>query len=82
MFVLIAQALCLFSFHGIHSDLSLLPLSSKTTVNSSHPLFPYFQTLISPIIRFEPNGSQTLLLYDDASEDLKIQGWVMFLKKF
>jgi hypothetical protein len=82
MFVLIARALCLFSFHGICSDLSLLPLSSKTTVNSGRPLFPSVQTLMAPVIRVEPNGSQTLLLCDDASEDLKSQGWVVFLKKF
>jgi hypothetical protein len=37
---------------------------------------------MAPVIRFEPNGSQTLLLYDDASEDLKSQGWDMFIKKF
>jgi hypothetical protein len=71
MFVLIARALCLFSFHGIHSDLSLLPLSSKTIVNSGHPLFPSVQTLMAPVVQVELNGSQTLLLYDDASEDLK-----------
>jgi hypothetical protein len=37
---------------------------------------------MAPVVRVEPNGSQTLLLYDDASEDLKSQGWVEFLKKF
>jgi hypothetical protein len=37
---------------------------------------------MAPVIQFEPNGSQTLLLYDDASEDLKSQGWDMFIKKF
>jgi hypothetical protein len=37
---------------------------------------------MAPVIRVEPNGPQTLLLYDDASEDLKSQGWVEFLKKF
>jgi hypothetical protein len=37
---------------------------------------------MAPVVRFEPNGSQTLLLYDDASEDLKSQGWDMFIEKF
>jgi hypothetical protein len=37
---------------------------------------------MAPVIRVEPNGSQTLFLYDDASEDLKSQGWDMFIKKF
>ena len=33
------------------------------------------------VIRIEPNGSQTLLLCDDAREDLKGQGWLRFLEK-
>jgi len=37
---------------------------------------------MAPVIRVEPNGSQTFLLYDDESDDLKSQGWVEFLKKF
>jgi len=37
---------------------------------------------MAPVVRVEPNGSQTLLLCDDMSEDLKIQGWVVFLNKF
>jgi hypothetical protein len=34
------------------------------------------------VVCVEPNGSQTLLLYDDAREDLKGQGWLVFLEKF
>jgi hypothetical protein len=34
------------------------------------------------VVQLQPNGSQTLFLYDDASEDLKSQGWDMFIKKF
>jgi hypothetical protein len=37
---------------------------------------------MAPVIMIEPNGSQTLLLCDDAREDLKGQGWLGFLKKF
>jgi hypothetical protein len=37
---------------------------------------------MAPVVRIEPNGSQTLLLYDDASEDLKSLGWDVFIRKF
>jgi hypothetical protein len=37
---------------------------------------------MAPVIRIEPNGSQTLLLCDDAREDLEGQGWLVFLEKF
>jgi hypothetical protein len=37
---------------------------------------------MAPVIRIEPNGSQTLLLCDDAREDLKGQGWLLFIEKF
>jgi len=46
------------------------------------PSWPSIQTVMAPVIRVEPNGSQTLLMYDDAIEYLKIRGWVSFLKKF
>jgi hypothetical protein len=34
------------------------------------------------VVCVEPNGSQTLLLYEDTREDLKGQGWLEFLEKF
>ena len=37
---------------------------------------------MAPIIRVEPNGIQTLLLYDDAREDLERSGWLIFIRKF
>jgi hypothetical protein len=37
---------------------------------------------MDPIVKIEPNGSQTLLLCDDAREDLKGQGWLFLLEKF
>ena len=46
------------------------------------PLWLLVRTLMDPVVRVEPNGSQKLLLYDDANEDLKSQGWVEFLNKF
>ena len=37
---------------------------------------------MAPVARIEPNGSQNLLPCDDAREDLKSQGWLVFLEKF
>jgi hypothetical protein len=37
---------------------------------------------MAPVVRIEPNGSQTLLMCDDAREDFKGQGWLVFLEKF
>jgi hypothetical protein len=37
---------------------------------------------MAPVIRVELNGPQDLFLHDDVSEDLKNQGWDMFIKKF
>jgi hypothetical protein len=37
---------------------------------------------MASIIRVELNGPNSLLLDDDASEDLKNHGWDMFIKKF
>jgi hypothetical protein len=34
------------------------------------------------VARVEPNGIQTLLLYDDAREDMESIGWLVFLSKF
>jgi hypothetical protein len=81
MFSLIAQVLCLFGFHGVHSNLSLLLLSSKPIVSSSHPCYSLFEPIMAPVIRVELNGSQALFLHNDVSEDLKIQGWDLLIKK-
>ena len=37
---------------------------------------------MAPVVRVEPNGTQTLLLYDDAREDLERSGWLVFIRKF
>jgi hypothetical protein len=37
---------------------------------------------MASVVRIEPNGSQTLLLCNDAREDLEGQGWLVFLEKF
>jgi hypothetical protein len=82
MYALIAQVLYLFCFHGIHSDLSLLPFSSKPIVTLNRPCYSLFELIMVIVVRVETNGSQALLLHDDVSEDLKNQGWDMFIKKF
>jgi hypothetical protein len=72
----------IFCVHGFSPDLSLLPLSSKPIVSSIHPCYSLFEPIMAPVIRTEMNGSQALLLHDDASEDLKNQGWDMLIEKF
>jgi hypothetical protein len=37
---------------------------------------------MAPLVRIEPNGIQTLLLFDNAHEDLESNGWLVFIKKF
>jgi hypothetical protein len=37
---------------------------------------------MAPVVRIEPNGIQTLLLYDDARGDLERSGWLVFIRKF
>jgi hypothetical protein len=37
---------------------------------------------MAPVVRVEPNDTQTLLLCDDAREDLEGNGWLVFLEKF
>jgi hypothetical protein len=37
---------------------------------------------MAPVVRIEPNGVQTLLLFDNAREDLERNGWRVFVEKF
>jgi hypothetical protein len=37
---------------------------------------------MAPVVRIEPNGSQTLLLFDNAREDLENSGWLVFIQRF
>ena len=39
-------------------------------------------SIMAPIVRFEPNDIQALLLYDDAIKDLERIGWLVFIRKF
>jgi hypothetical protein len=36
---------------------------------------------MAPVVRIEPNGVQTLLLFDNAREDLERNGWQVFVEK-
>jgi len=66
----------------IHSDLFLpfLPFKPKNVL--SHPCYILVTFVMAPVVRLEPNGCQALLSHDDAIEDLKIQGWDAFLKRY
>jgi hypothetical protein len=37
---------------------------------------------MAPIVCIEPNGVQTLLLFENAHEDLENNGWLIFIQKF
>ena len=37
---------------------------------------------MEPVVRIEPNGIQTLLLFDNAREDLENSGWLVFIQIF
>jgi hypothetical protein len=52
----------------------------------SNPIaeYPVYFVLLAmaPVVRIEPNGVQTLLLFDNAQEDLERNGWRVFVEKF
>ena len=79
---MIALGFCLVSFHFICSYLFLLLLPSKPRDVLSHPRYSLVIFLMAPIVWIDPNGSQELLSHDDAVEDLKGQGWDIFVKNF
>jgi hypothetical protein len=37
---------------------------------------------MAPVVRIEPNGSQALLLFDNARKDLQDNGWLTFIQRF
>ena len=60
--------------------LSLLPFKPKIVLSYSCYILVAF--VMALVIHLELNGCQTLLSHDDAIEDLKSQGWDVFLKIF
>jgi hypothetical protein len=37
---------------------------------------------MAPVVRVKPNGSQALLMFDNARRDLEDSGWLTFVKRF
>jgi hypothetical protein len=52
----------------------------------SNPLTDYLVDCVfsamAPVVRIEPNGIQTLLLFNNSHEDLESNGWLVFIQKF
>jgi hypothetical protein len=80
--IIIAQRICLVCFHFICLDFFLLRLPSKPRAILSLPCYIPIIFLEALVVRIEPNGSQALLSHDDVVEDLKVQGWDAFIKRF
>jgi hypothetical protein len=53
-------------------------MSKPLLVHPTHCVLPS----MAPIMRIEPNGSQTLLLFDNARKVLENNGWLVFIKRF
>ena len=37
---------------------------------------------MAPVVRVEPNGKQSLLMFDNARIDLEENGWLPFIQRF
>jgi hypothetical protein len=48
------------------------------------PTHPAHRVLLSmaSVVRIESNGSQALLLFDNARKDLENNGWMVFIQRF
>jgi hypothetical protein len=55
---------------------SVLVLSNPTTESPVDSLL----LSMAPVVRIEPNGVQTLLLFDNSREDLERNGWRVFVE--
>jgi hypothetical protein len=79
---MITHRFCDGPFPIIHSIFFLsVPLLKPTTI-LSYLCYILVAFSMALVIRLDPNGFQALLSHDDAIEDLKIQGWDVFLKRF
>jgi hypothetical protein len=79
---MITHGFCDGRFPIIHSILLISPLLFKPKTILSYPYYILVAFVMAPIIHLESNGFQELLCHDDVIEDLKIQGWDVFLKTF
>jgi hypothetical protein len=57
------------------------PVSTLSNPLTVYPADCVFSPL-APVVFIEPNGIQTLLLFDNAHEDLESNGWLVFIQKF
>jgi hypothetical protein len=57
---------------------------SVTTLSNPITEYPLDFVLLAmaPVVRIEPNGVHTLLLFDNAQEELERNGWRVFVEKF
>jgi hypothetical protein len=53
-------------------------LFKPLTIHLAHYVF----CSMAPVVHIEPNGSQTLLLFDNAHKDLENSGWLVFIQRF
>jgi hypothetical protein len=81
------------TFARCHLCLSLipvLPLLARVTLRALCSCVCYdpnpgsYRVLgsMAPVVRIEPNGSQALLLFDNARKDLEDNGWLTFVQRF
>jgi hypothetical protein len=56
-------------------------VSTLSNPIAEYPL-DFLLLAMAPIVRIEPNGVQTFLLFDNAREDLERNGWQVFVEKF
>jgi hypothetical protein len=73
----ISGCLCLF-WGSFGKNGSVSTLSNPIT---DYPV-DFVLLAMAPVVRIEPNGVQTLLLFDNAREDLERNGWLVFIEKF
>jgi hypothetical protein len=54
------------------------------TLSNLLTIYPadYVLSPMAPVVCIEPNGVQTLLLFDNAHEELESNGWLVFIQKF
>jgi hypothetical protein len=57
------------------------PVPNLSNLLTVYPVDCVFSPM-APVVRIEPNGVQTLLLFDNACEDLENSGWLVFIQKF
>jgi hypothetical protein len=65
-----------------YAYLFLLFVCWREKPTSRFPCCSYVIVSMAPVVRIEPNGSQSLLSYDDALNELVVYGWDSFIRRF